>query len=839
MSLRRLALLPVAIAVVLCARVAAQAPSVPTPEQHLGHPLAVDFRLPGWDQVRSYFEALDAASPRVQLEKVGTSSEGRDFVLAAISSEENLARLDVLKRHARRLADPRGITPAERETALGEGKVFLMISCAMHATECAGTPFAMQLGHLLATSSEEPWVSARRELVVLLIPSTNPDGLDHVAEWYARTVGTPYEASGLTKLYQLYSGHDNNRDWFTLTQAETRIVSRLLYDVWRPHVYWDVHQQGSSQERMFVPPFRDPLNPNLDPGVIAGINLIGTRAQLDMTRAGLTGVATGGTYDMWWNGGNRNVPVRHNIVGLLTEAASARLASPVFLSRSDLRAPDGTGAYAPGNSFPAPWPGGWWRMSDIVAYETGFARSLFAGLARERRFWLENQLEAAERTVKLGESETPRAWILPSDQDDVDAVERLCDVLLATGVEIEVAREPIAADGRTWPQDSLVIRRAQPYGRHVHDLFAVQRYPTGADAPYDVAGWTLPALLGVHRVECVTAPAGNTTRVANAAAAVAGFHGSPAKRTEPRREVFDTRDGRGWKQVFRRAKDGQAFALGRKGADEGLLSPCEPGQAGQTFADAAEMPKGLRIGLYSPWSGDMDEGWMRWVFDTFGVPYVTVRNEALRAGAIERWLDVLVLPGTSARELSAGRAEGSVFGEYAGGLDPEGSAAIESFVRTGGTLVAVGASARYAVEQLKLPLVDVTADPDAKDFSCPGSVLRAIPEADTRHTAGLPATMAVFGSRPQAWRAMTDKEREAAKVEQRATSVLLRYAPTQLLLSGWIAKPEVIAGQPAWTRVQHGQGQVHVFGFRPQYRGWSQQAFQLLFRAMVLEKRAG
>lgn len=819
-------LLGAAIAASLCATARAQA--VPTPEAHLGHAVGADSVLPGWDAVRTYFEKLDAASARVVLQHVGRTTEGRDMIAAVISGEENLARLDALKEHARVLADPRGANAARIDAALEQGRVFLMVSCAMHATEVAAPQFAMQFAHLLATSEDEPWKSARRECVVVLLPSSNPDGQDHVADWYAKIVGTPYEDAGLTKLYQRYAGHDNNRDWFMLSLQETKLVSRLLYADWRPQVYWDVHQQGSRQERMFVPPFRDPLNPNLDAGVIAAINLLGIRGQLDMTREGKTGVATGGTYDMWWNGGNRNVPVRHGIVGILTEAASARLASPIFLPRSELRAPDGTGAYAASNSFLDPWPGGWWRIGDIVAYETAFARSLVASLARERRFFLENRLEAAKRAIRRGQTSTPRAWILPSDQPDVAAVERLVAALVATGVECGAAAEPVVADGRTWPKGSIVISRAQPYGDHVHDLFDVQRYPDGAEAPYDVAGWTLPLLLGVQRVECVEPPVGRVALLAKEADLVAGFAG-PAPR-EGLAGALDTRDGRAWKRAFAELKAGRALSFAGKGEVEGVFVP-KPSAGSNPDAHAVEPP---RVALYAPWSGDMDEGWMRWVFDEFGVPYSTVRNEAVRAGALRRDYDVIVLPGTGARELADGRAQGSVFPEYSEGLGGEGAAALESFVREGGTLVAVGNSARYAVEQMRLPLVDTTSEPEAKEFSCPGSVLRALPEGATRFTAGLPGSLAIFGARPQAWRPMKAKESETAGASNDTVEVLLRYAPTQTLLSGWIQKPEAIANQPAWVRVRHGEGSVHVFGFRPHYRSWSQQSFQLLFRALVL-----
>ncbi|MHC5005501.1 MAG: M14 family metallopeptidase, partial [Planctomycetota bacterium] len=493
--------IPLLAATALLATLGPAAPAdVTTPEAHLGRPVGGDFTLTDWSETSSYYWKLADESPRVVTRRIGETTEGRDFLLTIISSERNLADLERIRAHARTIADPRGATDDAKRRAVEEGRLVLFISPSMHSTETGAVQWAMEFAHALATSDEEPFRSTRERMVVCMFPCTNPDGLDHVTSWYRQTVGTPYEASGLLKLYQYYSGHDNNRDSFMLTQNETRLVTEQLYTQWFPQVYWDVHQQGSGRERMFVPPFRDPLNPNLDPGIIAGIDALGSRALLDMTREGLTGVSTGVTYDMWWNGGNRNVPVRHNIIGLLTEAASVRLASPIFLPIRELSPPRGLDAYAPSSRFPAPWPGGWWRMRDIIDYEHSFGRSLLGSLSREPRVWLRNALEASERTIAKGRAEGPRAWIVPSDNRDPAAVRRLVEVLLRGGVELHVADDPIMADGRRYPAGSIVIRRDQPYGSHVKDLLEVQRYPDG-DAPYDLAGWTLPALLGVRRVE--------------------------------------------------------------------------------------------------------------------------------------------------------------------------------------------------------------------------------------------------------------------------------------------------------------------------------------------------
>lgn len=819
-----------------------------TPGEHLGRELGGDFTLTDWQEVSSYFQHLAQASARVRTEVVGTTTEGREFLLSIISDESNLANLEQLREYSAILADPRGRSDAEISEAVEEGKVFLFVSCAMHATECAGTQFGMAFAHALATSDEEPWKSAREKCVVLITPSMNPDGLDHVTNWYRETVGTPYEATGLLKLYQYYAGHDNNRDWFMLTQAETRITSELLYKVWHPQVYWDVHQQGSTRERFFVPPFRDPLNPNLEATVIGGIDALGSRALLDLTRGGFTGVSTGVSYDMWWNGGNRNVPVRHNIIGLLTEAASANLATPIFLPVSKLSAPRGLGDYAPSNRFPKPWPGGWWRIRDIIDYELAFGRSLLGSLSREPAFWLRNAVDASQRAIEVNGQEAPRAWIIPSDNRDPHAVVRLIDVLMRTGVEVQVAKEVVKADGREWPAGSIVISREQPYGTHVKDLFEVQRYPEG-DAPYDVAGWTLPFLLGVQRVETMAAPEGELEAVSTVDDAVQAFRGDPRlwlddaqrmPRLDPLVEKITTHDSAAWTHVYNGLAEGKTYALETRGDARGIIvattdeaedeSEASEGEGGDGRVAIDSLP---RIGLYSPWSGSMDEGWMRYVLDSQEVPYVQVRNEMLRAGRLSDFLDALIVPSISAGQLDRGRSPGSVHPEYTRGIEAEGAVAIEEFVRSGGTLITLGSSSAYAIELFELPLVDVTRGQDSGEFSCPGSVLRAIPE-DDEYATGISASLPVFFSRSSAWRAMNKSEREESGLEELEFRIPLRYAPTRLLMSGWVQEPEVIEGRAAWVVAEHGEGRVHLFGFRPQYRGWSQATFQLVHRAILL-----
>ncbi len=799
---------------------------ITTPQAHLGRPLGADFTLADWKEVSGYFKLLATQSPRIRTLPVGTTAEGREFLISIISSEQNLAKLDEIKQHARTLADPRGKSQAQLDQAVRDGRAIVFISCAMHATEAAAPQFGMELAHQLATSDEEPWRSAREQVVTVIFPTTNPDGLDLVVDWYRKTVGTPHEASDLLRLYQLYAGHDNNRDWFMLTQPETRIVTKLLYSEWFPTVYWDVHQQGKSGERMFVPPFRDPLSPNLDAGIIGGINTLGTRAVLDMTRDGKTGIASGVTFDMWWNGGNRNVPVRHNIIGLLTEAASADIATPVFLEPTRIEAPDGLSGNAPSNQFLKPWPGGWWRIRDIIDYEMSFARSLLAGVSREREMWLRTILEASQHAVQTGAHSAPTAWLIPSDNTDPYAVRKLLETLLLGGVELHAADAPIDADGRTYPAGTIVIRRDQPYGQHVKDLFDIQRYP-GSSPPYDTAGWTLPLLMGVRRVEVMGAVPAGLHPVISLDDAAKPFTGDArAKGT-----TLSSHHGDTWTALAAALQHKREHAFITSGEQAGLFVPLE----GEP-KDALPVRTMPRIGLYSPWSGSMDEGWMRYVLDSQKIPYVTVRNEMIRAGNLGTFLDALIIPSISPAQLDKGRAAGSIPDAYAGGLAPEGAVAIEEFVRAGGTLITFSAASRWAIDVFKAPLVDVTTEPANKEFSCPGSILRAVPESHA-FTAGLPPSMSVFFSRGQAFREMTMEERNKSNAAAEKPQFLLRYPPTRVLQSGWIAKPEAIESEAAWVRLSHGAGHVHLFGFQPHYRAWTQGTFQLVFRAAFLESR--
>ena len=413
---------------------ARRAAAVPTPDVALGIDVGADRTLADWSQVTRYFQRLDAASPSVVVETLGQTTEGRPFILATISSPANIARLAQIRRDEARLADPRGLTTTEENAIIARQPAVVFISCNIHATEIASSQMAMELAHRLATNDTLQRVL--QDVVVLLAPSMNPDGQNLVTEWYRRNLGTQWEGGPLPWVYHHYVGHDNNRDWYMVTQRETRLVTDQLYRRWFPVVFYDVHQQGNEGMRITVPPHVDPIDPNVDPIIVRAINHIGAEMSLALESAGTSGVGDGATYDLWWHGGARSAPTRHNTVGLLTEAASVNIATPIVQDTSKMTGhPRGLPKYERRVNFPNPWPGGKWSLRDIMDYELIAAEALVKMASQQRETYVRNFVHLGRRQLELG-SQAPYGWRIPKQQWDPGAARQMVDVLAVGGVEV-------------------------------------------------------------------------------------------------------------------------------------------------------------------------------------------------------------------------------------------------------------------------------------------------------------------------------------------------------------------------------------------------------------------
>ncbi|MEI6473745.1 MAG: M14 metallopeptidase family protein, partial [Holophagaceae bacterium] len=328
---------------------------VPTPSQFLKLPIGADRTLADYGQITAYFRALAAASPRVQIEDLGRSTSGQPLIMAVISSETNLKNKNRHKEIARKLADPRGLSAAQVEALAKEGRAIVLVTCAIHASEIGATQMAMEWAHALTTAQDAETLRRLDSVILLLMPSINPDGQVMETEYYRKQLGTKYEGGRLPWLYHPYVGHDNNRDWYMLTQKESVAINRMAYHEWFPQVWLDEHQMGATGPRMFVPPYANPVAKEVHPLVWRTVDLLGSTMSLRLEEAGKAGVAYGTMFDAYWPGGTKNTGWWKNVVGLLTEVASARLASPADIDPSELAASSkGLVEYKAQVNFPNP-----------------------------------------------------------------------------------------------------------------------------------------------------------------------------------------------------------------------------------------------------------------------------------------------------------------------------------------------------------------------------------------------------------------------------------------------------------------------------------------------------
>jgi len=780
---------------------------LPSPEEFFGHPMGADRKLVAWDKVVAYFQELDRESDRLQLEVLGQTTEGRPLIAVTMAAPHVLAGLEHYRSIQQKLADPRRTPESEAQRLFREGRVVVMITCSIHSTEVASTMTAIEYAHRLATANDDRSRVILENVILLLVPSLNPDGVEIVRRWYEKTLGTPYEGTAPPELYHKYTGHDNNRDWYMFTQQETRLVVEKLHNRWHPQVVYDVHQQGPYGSRMFVPPWMDPIDPNVDPILVQLSNMIGMGIAADLTIAGKKGVVVNALYDFWTPA--RHYQAYHGGTRILSEAASARLASPMEVRREQIltRAP-GYDPRAPSWNYLEPWLGGVWRLRDIVDYQLISFDSCLYQAAVRREDLLRAFYRVGQRAVAR---QHPWAFLVPRAQRDPGSARKLLETLAFGLVEIESAKTPFQAAGQHYDAGTYVIRMQQPYSSFAKTLLERQHYPDLREypggppkRPYDVTAHTLPLLMGVD-VRMTSEPLAASLEPAQKFE----FTLMPA----PERGARPSSDVDSWRWVTARWRAGQAVY---RDTQTGDFFP-EPVR-GRSMRRLAEP----RIGLYRSWVPAIDEGWTRWVLEQFGFRYHRLVNPEIQAGRLrDRW-DVIVFPDQSPSTLDRGYRLGEMPEGYTGGLGEKGVAALREFVEQGGRLVFLNRSARWATAHFELGLSDITQDVASEEFYCPGSLLWVEGGAHPL-LYGLPGRFAIWHEHSPAWQVLPES----------GARTVLRYPARGLLASGWLLGERRIAQASALVVVPYGRGQLILFGFRPQYRGQSYQTFKIFFNALL------
>jgi len=814
----------------------------PTPVSVLGFTPGEDRKLADWAQITAYLQKLDAASERVRVDEAGKTTEGRPFLIATVTSEANMARLEEIRRDNLRLADPRGLSEAEGAELVARGKTVVAITYAIHSTEVGGSLTPLVFLHRLAAGEDVEVREMLDRTVLLVVPCLNPDGTDLVTAWYRKTLATPYEGTDPPVLYQKYTGHDNNRDWYMFTQQETRLVVQQLYDRWRPQIVLDVHQMGAREARTFLPPYLDPWEPNVDPALRAAVGALGSDVAARLTTEGRAGVVMQAIFDAWTPA--RAYPHTHGGVRILSETASAKLASPIDVRFEELERETGYDPKVASWNFPQPWPGGTWRLRDIVDMQLAVSTEVLGHAARNREFWLRNFLAVNRRSCARRE---PFAFVLPEEQRDPLATARLLRVLRDGGVEVQQAGAPFEANGRRYAAGAHVVAMQQPWSAFAKSLLERQRYPDLRQhpggpplRPYDGTSHTLPLLLGVE-AEAVAAPfradlvpVGEPSpppgRLDGEAPFLAFDHGNAGLVAVGR--LVQAGQGVNWAlEAF--TSGGLRFPAGTFLVPAAARHRLEPltRELGLVARGARPPPTSLlvvkpRVGLYASWAPSMDEGWTRFVFEKdAAVAYATLHDADVRGGRLRERFDAIVLPDQPPNRILKGHAAGSMPDEYTGGLGSAGVAALRAFVEAGGTLVTLDSASLFAIEQLRLPVSNGLAALDSSAFYCPGAILKTTAAAHPL-AHGLGPTVPVWFEASPAF-------------DVAGGTAVLRYDGEDPLLSGWLLGGAHLRGRAALVEVKLGQGRVVLFGFRPQYRAQSWLTYLPLLNALYLSAARG
>ena len=834
--------------------------TIPSPEEFFGFQMGTDRKLARWDKLVEYYELLGRQSARLEVVHMGPTTLGNPFLALFISSPNNLANLEELRQLNVRLNDPRGVSEENIERAIANGKAVVVQSMGLHSSEVGSSQMAAELIYELVTRTDPEMLRILDETVAVMIPCFNPDGEIMVTDWYNENVGTDYEGSGLPWLYHHYIGHDNNRDAFQQNTVESQYGAKLLFRDWVPQAYIDHHQMGAYGARIYVPPYAEPIRPSADPLVWREMSWYGAHIAYKEEEAGKAGVVNAAIYSGWGHFGFHWITPFHNIAGMLTESASARLATPLFVHPDQLNGSRGLPEYEAQTTFPNPWRGGWWHVRDIVEQQKIAAVATLDIAARHRSTVLRNAYLKASRQIERGRSMSPAAFVIPADQHDPLTATKMVNKLLGQGVEVHQAPSGFNHEGRVYDAGSFIVSMAQPKRGVIRWLLGRTFYPDNTYTrnrdgspirPYDMSTDTMAEFMGVRvdpvdstvnreleTVDKPLSPVGEVTR------GEFGF-------------VLDGRLNDSFKaanlllaknvEVRRATTAGEGVRIGdfivaTSAADTIVTEVAQTTGVDFLALDTnvrnmSELLRPNRVGMYQRYyGGNMDEGWTRWLLEDFAFSYNTLMDAAITDGNLNDAYDVIVLPADGVARMTGEPSETSGRGgsrpedyppAYRSGFGDEGVAALEAFVKNGGTLVTFAQAGDLPIQKFGLPVRNLLAGLSSSEFWSPGSTLKVNIDRTNALAYGMPADgLATFLGGNQVYEVVATPRNDRVKR-------IVTFIDRDILQSGWLIGEDVIAEKAAMVSVQHGLGQVVLIGFRVQHRAQTHGTFKLFFNALI------
>ncbi len=829
---------------------------ITSPEKFFGFQMGSDYKLARWDKIVDYFYLLEKQSDKIKVWNLGESSEGHPFLLTLITSGENLANLDKLQKINKELSDPRGISEEIIQQHIKSGKAVIFQSMSLHASEVGGTQMTPELAYDLITKTDDNTRRILDEVLFFMVPSFNPDGQTMIIDWYNETVGTEYEGVSMPWLYHQYCGHDNNRDGDYLNLPESKLMAKAMYVDWPPQAYIDHHHMGSYGARFFVPPYCDPIRPYADPLVWREISWYGAHIAYKLEEEGFQGVLNAAQFAGWGHFGWHWITPFHNIAGMLTESASVKYATPVYIHPEQLKAntrafPD----YEAQSTFPNPWPGGWWRLRNIVEQMKSSALSLLDLAAKNKENVLKNAYQKAKNQTARGANGKVKTLVISQNQHDYLTSVKMINILLQSGVEIKKAQAEFVAEGKLYPKNSYVISMAQPKMGLLMNLLTETHYADNAWTrredgtpirPYDLATHTMYEFMGVE-VDALGTAIEGTFEVVEEKEIVKGKvgKGNAGYYLDGKQNAsfltVNTLLAEGIKVKRIDEISGELYPgdfIIEKGSEQKLIEIAA--KTGVDFKPLNEIGtkkihnvEPAKIGLFQRYyGGNMDEGWTKLCFKNFEFNFENVMSEAIKAGGLSEKYDVIVIPDDSPETIT-GDFEGSRKSraaeypeKYQSGIGKEGTEALKEFVKNGGTLVVLNDSYAFALDAFELKIKNVAEGYSYKELFCPGSTLKA--SFDNTHPLayGMPDEGLVLYRNSPVFEVVPGRFNEDYQT-------VVRYIDKDLLKSGWLIGEKKIAGKSAMLTASYGDGEVVVIGFRTQHRNQTDGTFKLLFNTII------
>jgi hypothetical protein len=692
-----------------------------------------------------------------------------------------------------------------------------------------------------------------------------------VNENYMQNKGTKYEATNLPGIYHKYTGHNINRDFVMLTQPESKAISALSSIHWFPQVMVEKHQMGSTGARYFVPPNHDPIAQNVDETLWSWIGIFGANMLNDMTALDQTGISQRYIFDNYWPGSTETC-LWKNVISFLTEAASVKTATPIFIEKNELKVRGkGISEYKKGSNFIAPWEAGWWRLGDIVEYELSSTFSILKTAATHRESILQYRNDIGKKEYQKGLNQPPYYYVLPSVQNDRSELVQLINLLKEHGVVVSQLTEDITIDNRIYRKNDFVVSLAQPFRAFIKEALERQEYPErrympGGEIikPYDITSWSLPLSMGVDAIEINT----KSTKLEGSIVAIESV--SLFKNDDQQGEymVFLAGDNESFKAAFTAmSSNGKVFRTSNdlninnvKVAKGSFVIPVEsknlisqmklnvsPLFTNDIEANMIVEVKLPSIAIVDSWFHDMDAGWTRYVFDSYNIPFKVLRPDDLGDEKLIKDYQVIIFPNQNADLLATGKRKRdedywpiNLPPQFAKGMGTKGKNNLLKFIDNGGKILSWGQSAELFLgmltielekdkkEEFTLPVNDVSSTIKKNGLEAIGCHVKVNSLQGSALTYGMPKTFPIFFSGSPVFETSIpyfDTDRR----------VILTFPEGDPRLSGYMKNGELLENKAAMVWVKKNKGQLLLFGFNPQFRGQTSGTFKLIFNALLLE----